>query len=373
MTSLARPSKIVLLGAPLASSLHWDEQALQSSDTVNDLLRRELRCTGHQAQWRVLRPSVQPLEPSFLQPTAEPRNIYNSFPADAAFFRTADITSSLPSQYSISEDTSSIPATVQSSEDVLSEFYDHSFAVHDLTSSQIEAIDDYAGQKGGEHVQGTDLNAYSPASTGRSQVHPPISGHLSDVEDIPNAAYLRSIIPQTMTVNLIAAVMSLPTPRTVITGRQWGKERPCDLVEILVGDETKAGFGVTLWLANNADGETMRKQIKHLRLGDIVLFRNVALSSFRDKVHGQSLRRGITKVDLLFGKRIDDEDRRRGAYSTRDVVEAHNQADPQLMKARRVKDWMENFIGDTPDRHEHPEHACEQSNARRLTLPPDTQ
>ena len=143
--------------------------------------------------------------------------------------------------------------------------------------------------------------------------------------------------------------MSLPTPRVVATGRRWGREKQSELVEILVGDETKSGFGITLWLSENSD---MRKQLQHLRLRDIVLFRNVALGSYRDQVHGQNLRGGITKVDLLYGRTMDAGDGgRRAFYAARDVNNdmGRNASDPQLMKIRKVKEWMDTFVYDQSD------------------------
>lgn len=89
-----------------------------------------------------------------------------------------------------------------------------------------------------------------------------------------------------------------------------------------VADDTKTGFSISMWLpremrVNWKDGaqekpegarSLLRRNLKLLRPRDIILLQNVALSSFRGKVHGQSLRGDVTKADLLFRKKIDDDD-----------------------------------------------------------------
>ena len=372
--------RIILLGAPTTSSLNWDESSLlggqeihRGVDTVSSI-SLTVASPAKRAEWRQLRPAAHALEPSFLQPSRNSQGWHQSYPpAAASFFRTADISSVSTWQGHNTYEDSSLPPSFESSEDVLSEFYEHSFAVsEEIRSSGLDILED-ATQRGKE------MAAKSPGSIlqARQDAQP---SHLSDVEDIPSAPYLRSIVPQTITVNLIVGIISLPPPRTVTTGRRWGKEQQSELVEILVGDETKSGFGITLWLSNN---EELRKQVQRLRLRDIVLFRNVALGSFRDQVHGQTLRRGITKVDLLYGRALDTGDSgRRGAYSARDMN--HNNKtvapDPQLRKVRMVKDWMDNFVSDgshagvvDPALRHMTGPAEDDARRRPPPLPPDTQ
>ena len=82
-----------------------------------------------------------------------------------------------------------------------------------------------------------------------------------------------------------------------------------ELIEVLAGDEIKSGFTVNFWLSSpqSADGDT-RSVLSGLRPQDVVLMRNVALSSFRGMVYGQSLRKEMTKVHLLYRDRIDRTD-----------------------------------------------------------------
>jgi len=105
-----------------------------------------------------------------------------------------------------------------------------------------------------------------------------------------------------MTVDLVIGILSLSPLRTV-TVRRTG--RLVGVLEMLVGDDTSAGFGVTFWvdvaqeesqgLALQGEAREARDDLKEslqgLRKGDVVLLRNVALSDFQKVVRGNSLGR----------------------------------------------------------------------------------
>ena len=69
--------------------------------------------------------------------------------------------------------------------------------------------------------------------------------------------------------------------------------------------------------------------MEELRARDVVLVRNVALAAFRGRVYGQSLRRGVTRVELIW----------RGGDGGRRGWEG-------VEKARRVREWVLGFVGD---------------------------
>lgn len=169
------------------------------------------------------------------------------------------------------------------------------------------------------------------SSTAHLNMRDAVPSHLSDLEDIPPARRILALNPQTVTLNIIAGIISIAQPRTVTT--RWGLS--LSLVEILLGDDTKTGFAVTFWLAEENDAAA---EISALRRQDVVLMQNVALHVFKDKVYGQSLRRGMTKVRLLW--RRDGS----GLYSTRELSK-RGQMHPQLQKAKQVKDWVLRFVG----------------------------
>jgi hypothetical protein len=182
-----------------------------------------------------------------------------------------------------------------------------------------------------------------------------------------------------MTVNLIVGIISIPPPRTVRI-QKWGKDM--DLIEMIVGDDTKAGFGMTFWLAPSKDSHShpaqedqMRKSLKGLRPQDIVILRNVALRSFQGQVHGQSLRRNMTSAGLLYRRKVDRDDVG-GVYSTKDLNNAPSD-DRQLIKVKKVREWILNFVSGVEPSTKY----CGDKNGgvdndgrkRRKFLPPDTQ
>ena len=62
----------------------------------------------------------------------------------------------------------------------------------------------------------------------------------------------------------------------------------------------------------------------------------------RDRNH-HSFRRG-TKIDLLFRKKVDDDDLS-GVYSVSNLRMATGK-DPQVLKVKKVRDWLLEFVGE---------------------------
>ncbi|EFX01111.1 hypothetical protein CMQ_6053 [Grosmannia clavigera kw1407] len=145
-------------------------------------------------------------------------------------------------------------------------------------------------------------------------------GPLTDLAAIPSAAYLVGIAPQTATVSAVVGVISVAEPRTIQT--RWGGT--ASLVEVVVGDETRAGFGVTFWGGAPS-----------LRPRDVLLLRHVALHIFGDRVYGSSLRRDQTKVHVLWPGEGEGER----------VAEDPEAARALVAKAGRVRDWALRCVG----------------------------
>ncbi|KAJ4393290.1 hypothetical protein N0V93_002498 [Gnomoniopsis smithogilvyi] len=245
-----------------------------------------------------------------------------AFPSSADFLTTASISFETASQGRSQQDAD------DESSRLIAEFYEHSLAVHnDVASSQLVPQPD--SQKATSF--NTDVSYVSETTTsaqdgeegdsttiadGSTLLKAPLrpgrgTDHLSDLEDIPPASYLVSILPATMTVTLIVGIISIAAPRTIKT--HYGATKT--LVEVLVGDETKSGFSVTFWLAD----ETDEGLLAGLRSQDVVLMQNVALNVFRKRVYGGSLRRGMTRVGLLYrGRRIGSDDEG-GYYDIKDL------------------------------------------------------
>lgn len=362
------PSKaILLMGAPTTQSLRWDESELLDSPVApfhgpgGHHQEPWPFSEDYPVKWRLLQD--QPIIDQSYDDTGLGRN------CDTTFFTTEGLTETA------GEDS------------VLSQFYDHSFAVHE--TSEVSAPGYFSGDRSlhesTDSGPWTDSTANSSAISSSKQdgsrpIHLPINGPVSALQDIPSAGYLHSIVPQTVTVNLIVGIITVQAARRVVT-RQWKRE--LDIVEMVVGDETRTGFGVTFWLPsssrrsgeNCSDMDELGRSLDGLRPRDIILLRMVGLSPFQERVHGQSLRKGVTQVNLLYRKQADITDRG-GIYGVRHLNANRDDIDPVVDKVRRVRKWIQCFVGaDTA-----PEPAGGDGSARmravkggQTLLPPDTQ
>ncbi|KAE8146949.1 hypothetical protein BDV25DRAFT_161482 [Aspergillus avenaceus] len=362
------PTKVIfLMGAPTSQSLRWDEEGLLTSPifpfhSLEALAGDNGPATNTDSpRWRLLQNSEAldiPEENPMFDKTR-----------DARFFTTKDLATS--SRSSTEPDGSA-----------LSQFCDYSFSIHERSeiSAQSLQIEDSMKESGSwADSTGTSIATFEgeePAEF-RLQIH----GDITDLQDIPSVTYLNSIVPQTMTVNLIVGVITIRPPRRIVT-RQWKTE--LDLVEVVVGDDTKTGFGVTFWLpskdhsvtqGHTNDAQELRQTLGTLRPRDIVLLRMIGLSTFRERVYGQSLKKGITKIDLLHRQRVDVTDPG-GIYSARslrsmDRDSAAKNDDPLLLtKVKKVREWNQKFVDITTD----PAGGdVRKATKRGPILPPDTQ
>lgn len=342
---------IFLVGSPLAANLDWNTDELLNKPIPpfyenTESPEQELSLDQPPVRWRVLRsPSVDKLGDNY-----DSSQRYE----DPAFF--------ISHQLAVAADA---PAEGHS-EDSIHKFYDHSFAIHE--TSEVAGSDVYVADSTQESSLGEDsmlasFTGLDKSDTPRSPRILHIPGPLSNLQDLPTARYIQSIAPQTMTVNMIVGVLAVHPPRRIVT-RQWKTE--LDLVELVVGDETRAGFGVNFWLkpdkptaAKNNESDRLGRSLASLRPRDIVLLRTVGLSTFQDRVYGQSLRRGMTTVELLHRQPVDVTDAV-GFYQGR-MQEGSSQDDQPVLKARRVRNWMLRFVTDSVGMS----HPC--------GLPPDTQ
>ncbi|KAG6100533.1 hypothetical protein E4U30_004529 [Claviceps sp. LM220 group G6] len=263
------------------------------------------------AAWRSLALIRQPLHTGLTQCHAASLSTFSN----GAFFTTADVTGL---DGDVSRDTA---ATATTSQDLLTQFCEYSI-MHTMPAPL-------------DSQSLLDVTAESFTTSILSDDGAPIAypRHLSDLKDVPSAKKVTALQPQTISLNLIVGVLSVAQPRTVTT--RWGTS--LSLVEVLVGDDTATGFAVTFWVPQ---AEVAQSPVVALRRQDVVLLENVALHVFRNKVYGQSLRRGLTKLHLLW--RADGS----GYYSSRSLrARGEN---PQREKTRIVKDWVIRFVGLDP-------------------------
>ncbi|KAJ6787905.1 hypothetical protein PWT90_01888 [Aphanocladium album] len=327
------PSEIwwPLCGAPSPSA--FDEESF-TVEFFDEPFRQFLDSDGHRiggqdttpatiAPWRSIALHRQPLHAGFSQANSFLGYSFRNDHQDDDFF----CPSSLASSYAGADSRMEV---------VLNEFCEQSLALHNsLPSSQL----------GDEDATTTFLDETSFLSTSTAASGPPrppapdiLPAHLSDLEDIPSTKQVVSLQPQTITVNIIAGILSIAQPRSVTT--RWG--RTLSLVEVLLGDETRSGFAVTFWLSSEAAGTS---DLLSLCRQDVVLLQNVALHVFRGKVYGQSLRRGQTKMHLLWTKRKDAK----ASYSSKALSSPAAQESSQIVKTKLVRDWVIQFVGIDPE------------------------
>ena len=266
----------------------------------------------------------------------------------------------------------------------LTEHYEQSFILHDeISSSQILESDhsndvSYCVRTQEFSFMSSASSDYDPEA---AEIHTKLhSIHISNLADLPDASHLSRINPQTMTVNLVVGIISI-SPVGSITTRRSG--RRVDLVEVTVGDETRSGFGITIWLPTQAAKATKEtrphgEEIDHLRdqiLGlwpqDLVLARGIALTSFRGIVHGQSLRRGMTTLDLLCRNPVDADDKR-GPYATWMQEMVEGETSDQLRKIGRTRTWVMRFVAGPGGRPSRARGENSLQDEHLKTLPLDT-
>ena len=108
----------------------------------------------------------------------------------------------------------------------------------------------------------------------------------------------------------------------------------------------------------------LETDMQHLRRGDVVVVRNMALACFRGRVYGQSLRRGYTRVEVVWsvgrGKRCRDVESLDGAVRE---------------KLARVRRWAVEFVGGPGAGGAGDEGRRARGHVGRsgAMLPPDTQ
>jgi len=304
---------------------------------------------------------------AFERPYFQPVEEDTSFDADeTSFLDTRDL-----SFLSSSASDNEYPISAEA-EDVLTQFYEQSYTAHEeIPSSQIVGLQSSNDTSFVSTASDLSSSYFGPSAGDSQSTQGPIpyTGPLTNLKDIPNAAYLRSINPQTMTVNLIVGIISMPQPR-IIRSRKWG--RTLMLIEMIVADETKAGFGINLWLpSSDPTAGSLKAVAGTLRPQDVILVRNIALGSFRNNVYGQSLRKDLTKLDVMYRNIVDRHDRG-GVYSPQYLEDA-TPMDIQARKVKNVKDWVMQFVGGGPkDGNLWPTRSTGPVGGLQA-LPPDTQ
>jgi hypothetical protein len=109
---------------------------------------------------------------------------------------------------------------------------------------------------------------------------------ISSIKSLPSSECILATAPRLLKVNLLVGVISALPARTVTLQRT---KEVMNIFELLVGDDTSAGFSINFWTAPNGDAREFVKVLPSIRSRDIVLVRNVALGTYQGQVYGQTL------------------------------------------------------------------------------------
>lgn len=355
------PRCILLTGAPETQDLSWDEGKLLADFDAD--FSRILRSGPKTAD--------SSGESSFLTPTG-PTSKWRSVHLDCEEYEGEN----RPGSVFPKTQFLSFGASRGDEEREHLDFLEYSIAAFDdLASSQL-----LPREAGPEDLSGLDTTldlttsfvtssaTDSSLSTTHDSLHSPTGplagvntlSSITNLKQIPSADYITRILPQTMTINLLVGVISLAPARTVQLKKSNAQ---MDITELIVGDETRAGFTISFWLvpedSQHRPADDLRETLRALRAGDVLLLQNVALSCFRGSVYGQSLSKRITRNSTLLTP-MDDRAASRLQSNLRPKLE-------------RVQDWVGDFVG-VARKVASFEINDERQAARTIdALPPDTQ
>lgn len=307
----------LLNGAPLCEHLDFSNEVLIAASESFESRSKERYNLSSQdnnvLKWRDIGFRRAPFRTGWSQPFLPGSGLRSVHGSHSFHLPGVEDTSDLPQH-----DATNLDTTITFDEELpaADEYLQHSLVFYDtLLSSQvvqeIGADDTVASSSFLTTSFGTTASGFSSPSPVDSQVpilQVPNAMAVTPLGSVPSAQHLRSIYPQTPTPNFLCVLMTTPERREVIV-RKGGYKM--DLWEITVGDDTRSNFKVTFWLRpprnSNTEQNHVQVQLRHilelLQAGDIVLLRNIALTSFRDAVYGQSLNTAIsrarTSVDVL--------------------------------------------------------------------------
>ncbi|PVI01666.1 hypothetical protein DM02DRAFT_339172 [Periconia macrospinosa] len=303
----------ILEGAPRCEDLDFSPASLLDSEAAVKLFERQFELNNDDneksttiVKWRRLGLKGERLHTGWSQPYIPG----NGIPSFSFSIPNVEGVTELPT-----DDASYMSTDLAGQTPQMDDFLEHSLAFHDtLLSSQVMAND--AADRtvsSTSFLDGTSfLESVSSESTSalldvHSQDGPvlqiPSTLTLTSLASLPGANHLRSIFPQTPTVNILCVATMSPESKEVFVKRGTFK---MTVQEITVADDTKPGFKVSFWdrpSSKDTSQNLLANTLAQVRVGHVLLLRNIALTSFRETVYGQSLNPSIvrarTSVDIL--------------------------------------------------------------------------
>lgn len=341
----------ILNGAPLSRHLSFAEESLLGPDACHlsaaTPVDTTFGITATSLKWRRIQSRDTRLRTGWSQPYL-PGSGVRMGEAEA------DMTLSLPqieqTSTFLAEGPSRADTTLGSTEPPteVDNFLEQSLAFHDtLLSSQVvqdagadDTIHSDSFLTTSFHTNTSELSSHgSPSNTTTIQV--PTNIAITSLNILPTAQHLRSIYPQTPTPNFVCVLTTQPTQREILTRR--GGYR-MNLYEIVVADDTAPEFRVTFWTRPPRGSSTeqdaaqcrLLSTLESLKVRDILLLRNIALTSFREAVYGQSLNPSIARARTT----VDIVSRSSGAS----MLKVNGLPEVLVDKINKVKKWARTHI-----------------------------
>ncbi|KAI5372585.1 hypothetical protein J4E82_008688 [Alternaria postmessia] len=377
----------MLNGAPLRGYLNFDDDKLLPVEECRlfDAASSTLSSTNDSTpviKWRGISYGDSRLRTGWSQPILPDCSPGREMP-DLSLANVKESVSFLP------EDTTSLESKIAFEDPSLAtnSFLEQSLMFHDTLLSSKVLPDDMTDRTISSSSFlttsfGTTPSEFSsPSKVGEHTVNiqvPPKMA-ITPLESLPSAQRLRAIYPQTPTPNFLCAVTATPEQKEVFVRKGGYKMK---LWEIIVADDTRSNFKVTFWLrppreSNNEQDHVQNlllQTLKGIKVGDILLLRNIALTSFGDNVFGQSLNptiaRARTSIDVLT---------KSGAGSS---AQLGGLPAPVAETLKRVKKWAKMHIAsDTAGSRKRKGSAAKQGKYAKRTyrsfdvddsMPPDT-
>lgn len=271
-----QPSCILLTGAPLTEQLDWSGFSL--------LLEHEstIPCRSSPPQSGVSQDN----------PSPRWRVVSNSLASKAGTDLAVDTNPPL-----VFDTSAKQPYAIEAS----FERYNDS----ELPLSQPGSVDGSCGEHGARDSYNTHLDE---TPDGRDDEHQrgasselPSSVRFTDLRSLPDHDAVQRRLARTTTVNLLVVVIAVCPTRTVRLRRSSGQ---MNVTEIIVGDETRAGFRINIWTIPQAQTECQRDSFRHIvdtiRHGEILAILNLALKTYGGAVYGQTLGWRIAREPTTF-------------------------------------------------------------------------
>lgn len=359
-----------LVGAPLDEHLRWEEQNLTEDflpalRRFCDLNAREGNRTARAFQesgrpefvefpeprWREINAQPEAVLAASLSPVTPESSGSGATPGDE---HTRGNVASISASF-LGRDKSMYSDSIGGTPTALDDdFLEKSYAAHEtLQSSQI--IDDSTILSDSSSF-GSTISDFgeAPATTKAAPAQSNNFSTLRTLKSLPPADRLDKT--KTLTVNLLVGLISIEPLKTVTVQRGTPQERDMEIIELIVGDDTRVPFRITFWLTplppstsrvpintktaqllgKARNDQPLRDALKadNMRPGAILQFFHVALTSYNGVVCGQSLSSRISRS------------RTSVMALPPNALSVTKPNDSQRKRLENVMEWVKRFVPD---------------------------